>query len=288
LADPGFAVEAEGLSFSYTDGTRALHGVDFCLRKGEFTALLASNGSGKTTLIKVLGGLAKPQKGTVRVFGQKLGRIPKLKLYQTLGIVFQNPSDQLFAATVGEDVAFGPRNLGLDPDTVDLRVSEALEALSALHLRERAIHHLSFGEQKRVAIAGVLAMNPSVLILDEPTAGLDPSGEELMVRLLQRLNREGGLSIVFATHSIDLLPLCADTVCVLNLGAVLCRGPARDVLCNHEMLKLAGLRLPYVSSLLMEMKDLDGVPIEGLPLTVKEARERLLEIIPPEILFKKA
>lgn len=288
MSDPGFAIEAEGVSFSYTDGTRALQGVDFCLRKGEFTALLASNGSGKTTLIKVLGGLAKPQKGTVRVFGRKLERIPRLKLYQMLGIVFQNPNDQLFAATVGEDVAFGPRNLGLDPDTVDLRVSEALEALNAGHLRERAIHHLSFGEQKRVAIAGVLAMNPSVLILDEPTAGLDPSGEELMVRLLQRLNRKGGLSIVFATHSIDLLPLCADTVCVLNLGAVLCCGPARDVLCNHEMLKLAGLRLPYVSSLLMEMKDLDGVPIEGLPLTVKEARERLLEIIPPEILFKKA
>jgi len=236
----------------------------------------------------VLGGLAKPQKGTVRIFGRKLESIPRLKLYQMLGIVFQNPSDQLFAATVGEDVAFGPRNLGLDPDTVDRRVSEALEALNSGHLRERAIHHLSFGEQKRIAIAGVLAMSPSVLILDEPTAGLDPSGEELMVRLLQRLNRKGGLSIVFATHSIDLLPLCADTVYILNLGAVLCQGPARDVLCNHETLKLAGLRLPYVSSLLMEMKDLDGVPIEGLPLTVKEARERLLDLIPPEILFKKA
>ena len=194
----------------------------------------------------------------------------------------------MFAATVGEDVAFGPRNLGLDPDTVDRRVSEALEALNAGHLRERAIHHLIFGEQKRIAIAGVLAMSPSMLILDEPTAGLDPCGEELMVRLLQRLNRKGGLSIVFATHSIDLLPLCADTVYVLNLGAVLCQGPAMYMLCNHETLKLAGLRLPYASSLLMEMKDLDGVHIEGLPLTVKEARERLLDLIPPEILSKKA
>jgi len=212
VSDPGFAIEAEGVSFSYTDGTRALHGVDFCLRKGEFAALLASNGSGKTTLIKVLGGLAKPQKGTVRIFGRKLESIPRLKLYQMLGIVFQNPSDQLFAATVGEDVAFGPRNLGLDPDTVDRRVSEALEALNSGHLRERAIHHLSFGEQKRIAIAGVLAMSPSVLILDEPTAGLDPLAKSSWCGCSSGSTVRGGLSIVFATHSIDLLPLCADTV----------------------------------------------------------------------------
>lgn len=284
----GLAIEADGVSFSYPERTQALQGVDFFLKKGEFIALLASNGSGKTTLIKVLGGLAKPQRGVVRIFGRKLGDIPRPELYQQLGIVFQNPNDQLFAATVEDDVAFGPRNLGLDPSTVERRVSEALEAVNAGHLRSRAIHHLSFGEQKRVAIAGVLAMHPSVLILDEPTAGLDPAGEELMMRLLQALNRKRGLSIVFATHSIDLLPLFADTVYVLNQGVVLCQGPARDVLCNHEMLKLAGLRLPYISSLLMEMKSLDGVPIEGLPLTIKEARERLLDLIPPDLLFKKA
>jgi cobalt/nickel transport system ATP-binding protein len=288
MSTENFVIEACGVSFSYPDGTKALKSVDFCVSKGGLVALLASNGSGKTTLIKVLGGLAKPQKGIVRVYGSDIGRIPRLELYQTIGIVFQNPNDQLFAATVEEDVAFGPRNLGLDADEVKLRVSEALEALAAGHLRGRAIHHLSFGEQKRVAMAGVLAMRPSVLILDEPTAGLDPAGEELMIRLLQRLNHERGLSLVFATHAVDMLPLFADTIYVLNQGGVLCHGPVADVLCNHEMLKLAGLRLPYISALLMEMKNLDGVPIEGLPLTIKEARVRILEIIPPDILFKKA
>lgn len=283
-----FAIEAWGISFSYPEGTKALKGVDFSVVQGEFAALLASNGSGKTTLIKVLGGLARPQKGIVRVCGHDIRRIPKPELYQKIGIVFQNPNDQLFAATVEEDVAFGPRNLGLDEDEVKLRVTEALQAVAADHLRDRAIHHLSFGEQKRVAMAGVLAMRPSVLILDEPTAGLDPAGEELMMRLLQRLNRERGLSVVFATHAVDLLPLFADTIYVLNQGTTLCHGPVAEVLGNHEMLKLAGLRLPYISALLMEMKSLDGVPIEGLPLTIGEARQRLLEIIPPDILFKKA
>lgn len=281
------AISAKGVSFTYGEGTRALHEVDFEVRSGEFVAMLASNGSGKTTLIKVLVGLLKPQQGTVLVAGEDIRNIPPAKLYQRVGLVLQNPNDQLFGATVAEDVAFGPRNLGLDEAEVQRRVTESLEAVAAGPLRERAIHHLSFGEQKRVAVAGVLAMRPGTLILDEPTAGLDPAGEMLMMRLLHRLNREHKITIILATHSVDVLPLFATRIFVLSRGALLKQGSADEILCDHEMLDRASLRLPYVSRLLHEMKRYDGVPINGLPLTVGEARKRLLELLPEDILAKE-
>jgi cobalt/nickel transport system ATP-binding protein len=201
-----------------------------------------------------------------------------------VGLVFQNPSDQLVCATVGEDVAFGPRNLGLPATEVERRVAEGLAAVAAAPLRDRAIHHLSFGEQKRVAIAGVLAMRPAILILDEPTAGLDPAGEHSMMRLLGDLNREQGITVVLATHLVDTLPLFADRIYLLSQGRVLKEGPADHVFCDHELLERASLRLPYVSHLLDELKRFDGVPIHGLPLTLGEARRQLLELIPADLI----
>jgi cobalt/nickel transport system ATP-binding protein len=282
-----FIIDASGVCFTYQEGTQALADVDFRVRPGEFVAMLASNGSGKTTLIKVLVGLLKPQAGKIRIHEQDIGSIPQSDLYQCMGLVFQNPNDQLFAATVEEDVAFGPRNLGLEEAEVSQRVSEALESVAAADLRGRAIHHLSFGEQKRVSMAGVLAMRPSVLILDEPTAGLDPAGEDLMMRLLNRLNRQKGITIILATHLVDMLPLFADRIYVLNRGRVLCQGTAEEVFGDHDMLKQASLRLPYISTLLHEMKKYDGLPINGLPLTVGEARKRLMELIPEELIVKQ-
>jgi cobalt/nickel transport system ATP-binding protein len=282
-----FIIDATGVCFTYQEGTQALTDVDFRVRSGEFVAMLASNGSGKTTLIKVLVGLLKPQAGKIRIQEQNIGAIPHADLYQRVGLVFQNPNDQLFAPTVEEDVAFGPRNLGLEESIVGQRVSEALESVAAVDLRRRAIHHLSFGEQKRVAMAGVLAMKPSVLILDEPTAGLDPAGEDLMMRLLNQLNRQSGITIILATHLVDTLPLFADRIYVLNRGRVLCQGSAEEVFRDHELLKRASLRLPYISTLLHEMKKYDGLPINGLPLTVGEARKRLMELIPEELIVKQ-
>lgn len=287
MTQQDFAIEATGICFTYEEGTQALSDIELCVKRGEFVAMLASNGSGKTTLIKVLVGLLKPQKGNVRIFGKDLRSLTDTDLYQQVGLVFQNPNDQLFAATVEDDVAFGPRNLGLSESEVLQRVSEALESVAAMHLRDRAIHHLSFGEQKRVAMAGALAMRPSILILDEPTAGLDPAGEELIMRLLRQLNRQHGLTVILATHSVDLLPIFADRICALNRGVVLCQGPAAEVFGDREMLSRACLRLPYISSMLLEMKEYDGVPIDGLPLTVGDARKRLLELIPAELIVKQ-
>ncbi|MGC8659875.1 MAG: energy-coupling factor ABC transporter ATP-binding protein [Desulfomonilaceae bacterium] len=282
------AIQALGVSYTYQEGTRALSNVNFWVDSGEFVAMLASNGSGKTTLIKVLVGLLEPQDGTVNINGHHIGKFSRKDLCRHIGLVLQNPVDQLFAATVDEDVAYGPRNLGLSSEEVNERVSESLQSVAASDLRWRPIHHLSFGEQKRVSMAGVLAMRPSTLILDEPTAGLDPAGEAMMMRLLNRLNREKGITVILATHSVDLLPLFADRIYVLRHGKVLKQGPADQIFCDHQMIEHACLRLPYVADLLHKMKEYDGVPINGLPLTLGEARMRLLELIPENLITKQA
>ena len=279
------AVDVQGVSFTYDDGTEALSGIDFRVEEGEFVAVLGSNGSGKTTLIQLLVGLLKAKSGRIAIGGREIGSLTAAELYQRVGLVFQNPNDQLFAATVEEDCAFGPRNLNLPETEVQRRVTEALAAVMALPLRGRAIHHLSFGEQKRVSLAGVLAMQPAVLILDEPTAGLDPAGEAQMMHLLKNLNREEGMTVVLATHSVDMLPLFASRIYVLDRGRVLQEGPAEEIFCHQEMIVRAKLRLPYVSRLMYEMKRHDGVPINGLPLTIGEARAQLLELIPKEMII---
>ncbi len=199
------AIDAAGVSFTYEEGTKALKNVDFWADRGQFVAMLASNGSGKTTLIKVLVGLLKPQEGRVLVGGRELSAIGAKGLYQEVGLVFQNPDDQLFGATVEEDVAFGPRNLGLEEAEVSARGAESLSAVNALELRKRAVHHLSFGEKKRVALAGVLSMHPSTLILDEPTTALDPEGRERFFTTLGDLNRRKAVTIIMITHDIGTI-----------------------------------------------------------------------------------
>jgi len=279
------AISATGIHFTYNDGTEALAGIDFHVEEGEFVAILGSNGSGKTTLINLLVGLLRAKSGEIRIGGRAIGELAAEELYQRVGLVFQNPNDQLFAATVEEDCAFGPRNLNLPEEVVQRRVAEALAAVAALPLRGRAIHHLSFGEQKRVSLAGVMAMRPSVLILDEPTAGLDPAGEAQMMQLLKKLNREEGLTVILATHSVDMLPLFANRIYVLGGGRILQEGPSEDIFCHQEMIDRAKLRLPYISRLMYEMKRHDGVPIDGLPLTIGEAREQILDLIPKELII---
>jgi cobalt/nickel transport system ATP-binding protein len=279
-------IRAEKISFSYVGHALALDHIDFTVREGEFVAFLASNGAGKTTFLKVLVGLLKPGKGRVRLHGKDIKGLSTGEICREVGFVLQNPTDQLFAATVEEDVAAGPRNMGLPEDEVERRVAEALELVSVAHLRKRAIHHISHGEQKRVSIAGIIAMNPSTLILDEPTAGLDPEGEASMLRTLNRLNREHGKTIILATHSVDMLPLFADRIVIMNRGRILQDGSPEEVFADREMLSRAHLRLPYISRLLYELRHLDGAPIDSIPLTIGEARCKLLELIPEDRLIR--
>ena len=273
-ATPG--IEVEGLGFSYPGGAPVLGDVNFSVAPGDFVALMCPNGSGKTTLIKLLLRLLEPHAGTICLGGRPLQKLTAAELYQNIGMVFQNPSDQLFAPTVEEDVAFGPRNLKLPAADVQVRVDEALQSVDAEHLRKRPIHHLSFGEQRRVCLAGVLAMRPTVLLMDEPTAGLDPNCEKHMVQLLGRLNREQGITIIMATHSMDLLPLLARRAMVLWRGQLLAQGPLEQIFGDPELIERAGLRLPLVTQLFRELRE-DGVAFETMPLTIGQARQMLAE-----------
>ena len=234
-------LEGVALAFAYDDGTPALRGVDLGIGPGEFAVLLGPNGSGKTTLLHHFNRLLSPTSGQVFFHGRPLASFPEREVFSRIGLVFQDPNDQLFAATVAEDVAFGPRNLGLPSSAVEVRVAEALKLAGIGHLSSKAIHHLSFGQKRRAAIAGVLAMEPEVLLLDEPTAGLDPRGADELLELLGRLNRSG-LTVVMATHDLDLAVPYASRLMVLDEGKLVLHGTPRQVLRGKEQLLEVGFR----------------------------------------------
>lgn len=265
-------------SFRYPDNTLALSGIHLDVFAGEFCGILGSNGSGKTTLLKLLDGIAKDYSGTVQLDGADIRRLSPKEIYRKVGLVFQNPDDQLFAHSVYEDVAFGPRNMGFGEDKVAVRVNGALEAVEMAELAGKDIHNLSFGQKKRVCIAGLLAMGHEILLLDEPTAGLDPMGEYRMMELLTRLNREGGVTIVMATHSVDLVPVFLNRLHILSRGVLVRSGSPEEVFNAGDELASVKLRLPYIAELIHQLKTSDNLPFKRIPLTVGEARREILEI----------
>ena len=241
-----------GGRFSYrradTPGGRrhtVLDGVDLAVSAGARIALLGGNGSGKTTLMRLLVGLAPLEAGVMELDGVRVRdrRADRNRLRESVQMVLQEPDDQIFATSVRADVSFGPVNLGLGPDEVARRVDEALESLAITDLADRVPHHLSFGQRKRVALAGALAMRPRVLLLDEPTAGLDPLACDDLVAALDALH-ETGTAIVMATHDVDLAWAWAAEAVVLS-GGRLTRGPAHDVLRDRELLATARLNPPW-------------------------------------------
>lgn len=264
-------------SFAYPDGTQALSGIDLEVRKGEFIGLLGSNGSGKTTLLKIMDGLIKDFKGTVLLDGSDVRKLSPRDIYKKVGLVFQNPDDQLFAPTVFEDVAFGPINMGFADDEVSRRVMVALKDVDMEVAARKSIHNLSFGQKKRICIAGLLAMGHEILLLDEPTAGLDPMGEYKMMGLLTRLNSQKGVTVVMATHSVDLVPLFLDRLFILSKGRIVRGGPPAEVFTAPEDMAQVKLRLPHIAELIYRLKHEDGVPLDKVPLTVGEARRELIK-----------
>jgi cobalt/nickel transport system ATP-binding protein len=262
--------------FAYADGTQALRDIRIEVRKGEFAGILGSNGSGKTTLLKVMDGLVKEFKGEVLLDNRDVRKLSPKEIYLKVGLVFQNPDDQLFAPTVFEDVAFGPLNMGLSQEEVARRVQSALNAVEMDGFAGKSIHNLSFGQKKRICIAGLLAMGHEILLLDEPTAGLDPMGEYKMMALLTKLNREQGVTVVMATHSVDLLPLFLDKLYILSKGTVVRSGTPSEVFTAPEEMAQVKLRLPQIAELIYRLKHEDGVAFDKIPLTVGEARREIL------------
>jgi len=264
-------------SFSYADGTQALQDIALELHQGEFIGVLGSNGSGKTTLLKVMDGLVREYRGTVLLDGKEIRKLSPKEIYAKVGLVFQNPDEQLFAPTVSEDVAFGPVNMGFGTDEVARRVNNALKAVEMEGLARKSIHHLSFGQKKRICIAGLLAMGHEILLLDEPTAGLDPMGEYKMMDLLTKLNQEQGVTIVMATHSVDLVPLFLNRLYILSKGRIVRGGPPAEVFTAPDDMAQVKLRLPHIAELIYRLKNEDGMLFDKIPLTVGEARREIIK-----------
>jgi cobalt/nickel transport system ATP-binding protein len=238
-------VALRGVSFAYEDGPAVLSDLDFEVREGRALALLGRNGSGKTTLMRLLSGGLRPRSGELTVEGRPVSYDRKglTGLRTTVQLVVQDPDDQLFAASVAQDVSFGPLNLGLPDDEVRIRVDEALTALGVSALADRPTHLLSYGQRKRTAIAGAVALRPRVLILDEPTAGLDPDGQERLLATLDGLRRSG-TTVVMATHDVDLALRWADDAALLTPAGAR-TGPVAAMLARTDLLEQAGLRLPW-------------------------------------------
>ncbi|MGY1710401.1 energy-coupling factor ABC transporter ATP-binding protein [Geodermatophilus sp. SYSU D00758] len=238
---PGPALLVEDLAFAYPDGHQALFGVDLRLDPGERVALLGPNGAGKTTLVLHLNGILTAGRGRVAVAGLPVDRNHLQEVRRRVGIVFQDPDDQLFMPTVGEDVAFGPRNLGLPEPEVAARVAAALDQVGMSGAADRPPHHLSFGQRRRVAVATVLSMHPDVLVLDEPSSNLDPAGRRELAEVLEALP----VTMLMVTHDLPYaLQLCPRSV-VLDGGVVVADGPTRDLLADADLLAAHRLELPF-------------------------------------------
>lgn len=262
-------IQVTGLSHTYPDGTRALDGLTFTVPAGARLAVLGPNGAGKSTLLLHLNGVNLPQTGSVRVDGREITATDHRWAAAAVGLVFQDPDDQLFAPTVWEDVAFGPRNLGLSEEEVARRVEHALAHVGLSSLARKLPQHLSLGQKKLAAIAGVLAMRPSILVLDEPTAYLDPRSARETFAILDELHREGA-TIVLATHDVDLAAEWADRCLILEAGRIRAEG-ARDLLADAGTMEGAGLAVPRLPAAF------SGYTSDP-PFTVPQARRALAEL----------
>lgn len=231
-------------SHIYPDGSVGLHDMCFSVRKNEVVALCGPNGSGKSTLIEHLNGLLLPSKGSIWVNGRTVTDRERADLWKEVGIVFQHTDDQLFAPTVLDDVMFGPINLGVTPEAARTRAQEALSAVGAQDLVGKLPNYLSGGQKRLVAIAGILAMRPMVIAMDEPTSDLDPVHSARIESLIGELKERFGISVVIATHDLDLAARVADRICLVRNGSVYAEGPPHEIFYDAALISDAGLRLP--------------------------------------------
>ena len=279
------AIEMKGVSYSYGKGTPfyrlAVDKVDLEIRSGRITGVIGHTGSGKSTLLQLMNGLLRPEKGQVLLFGRDIWEKPKKvrEVAFQVGLVFQYPEYQLFEETVYKDVAYGPKNMGLDENEIKRRVSEALRFVgmdeSAFELSP---FELSGGQKRRVAIAGIIAMEPEVLVLDEPAAGLDPRGREEIFGNVRNYQRSTGKTVVIVSHSMEDMARYAEDLVVMRDGKIAASGECREVFKKKELFIDGGLRLPQVTVIAEKLQAL-GMPIDGDIFTVKEACEALFPLL---------
>ena len=275
-------IEFQHVTFAYeTEGEQpkpVLHDFSLSVEKGDFVAILGHNGCGKSTVAKLCNGIEIPQAGCVMVDGLDTKVEDNLlAIRQRVGIVFQNPDNQIVATIVEDDVAFGPENLGIEPKEIRRRVDEALKDVGMYDHRFAEPHKLSGGQKQRVAIAGIIAMQPACIVLDEPTAMLDPRGRKDVMKTVQMLNREFGITVRFITHYMDEAAK-ANRVIVMDKGSILLDGVPRDVFQQCDTLRKAGLDVPQATALAQLLKQ-DGVSLPGKILTVEELAEQLAAVL---------
>jgi len=276
-------IETKGLTYTYPSGKkRTLEDVSITIEKGEFVVLTGPSGCGKTTLCRCFNGLVPhfyggKLEGDISVTGLRVSEHSIHELARHVGLVFQNPENQLFALFVEKDVAFGLENLGVPRDEIRKRVDWALQTTGIENLRERAPHELSGGQQQRVAIACVLAMQPDVMVLDEPTSFLDPSGAQKIFEVISELNKEMGITVVLVEHRLDLASRYSNHVLVMNEGRVVLDGEPREVF-NSETARLIGVGVPKATRLSQVLEE-SGVDLGRVPVTSGEASHILKEVL---------
>jgi energy-coupling factor transport system ATP-binding protein len=266
-------IEVKDVYFTYPSGVEALKGVSLRIKEGEFLAIMGQNGAGKTTLIKHFNGLLKPTKGEVLVDGVNTKTTSVAKLARNVGFVFQNPDNQLFCETVEEEVAFALKNFGFKETTLKKRVTWALNLLGLTEYRKTSPFMLSGGERKRVALASVLAWNPKVVVLDEPTIGQDHEQKEKLRQFIIQLNTQGK-TVVVVTHDVEFVAECNPRVILMSQGKVVADGVGREVLTDIDRLTQASVVPPQITEIFMGLKDL-GLPANVID--IYEARKILLE-----------
>ena len=282
------SIELKEVTYCYMPGTPyeryALRQVSVSIQDGSFTAIAGHTGSGKSTLVQHLNGLLQPSSGQVLVDGidlkgtDKEARAAAKAARRRVGMVFQYPEQQLFEETVEKDVAFGPKNQGLDPGLVQGRVEEAMNlvGLDYASFRNRSPFQLSGGQKRRAAIAGVLALHPRYLVLDEPTAGLDPCGREDLIRMIQKLHRDWKLTILFISHSMEDVARLADSVILMNHGECVIQDDPDTVFSRDDLLQAAGLRPPHIQRLLRRLQAA-GLPVQTKARNIEECLARIRE-----------
>ncbi len=273
------------VSYSYNPGTpmesKALKDINIVINDGEFLGLIGYTGSGKSTLVQHLNGLIKPTSGEIYYNGKDISDsdFSLKKLRGDVGLVFQYPEHQLFEMTVAKDIAFGPKNMGLSDEEIEQRVQEAMQMVGlSEELREKSPFELSGGQKRRVAIAGVLAMKPSFLVLDEPTAGLDPKGRDDILGNIKKLQEETGISVILVSHSMEDVALYAERIIAIDSGKVIYDASPREVFSHAEELRKIGLDVPQMTELGKKLAEA-GWAFDETVLTVEEMKQKLLEVL---------
>ncbi len=263
-------IHVDCASHVYPDGSVGIHEMCFYVQKNEIVALCGPNGSGKSTLIEHLNGLLTPSKGNIAVNGKVISSGDHSDLWREVGVVFQQSDDQLFAPTVLDDVMFGPLNMGMTREAALNAATEALEAVGAADLVQKLPNYLSGGQKRLISIAGILAMKPLIIAMDEPTSDLDPVHSGMIEGLIRELKQRYGISVVLATHDLDLAARVADRVCLVKKGSVFAEGTPAEIFYDEELLYETGLLPPQIVTVYRAYCQMQGIPADQHPINIEE------------------